>query len=339
MALVQLTDAYIPQVYATMTSVDSPEKTAFFSSGVAVTNEALINAFSAGGSTVDLPFWNDLDDTAEPNYGTDSPTDLAVPDKVGSAKMVTRIADLNKWYSDANLVTDLSGSDPMQHIKNRFGTWWTRQWQKRLLALCKGLYNANVAQNAGDMVVDVSIPAGLSATSANLMSGTAFVNALYTMGDAADQIVAVAVHSVVEAQMVKNNMIQYFKPSENEPAIGIFMGKQVIVDDGMPVVAGATNGFVYTSILFGKGAIGYAEGVPSKLPTEVLSEPLKGNGAGVQSIGERKRWIIHPFGYQFTNNTVSAGTNATNANLTLAANWARVVTRKLVPMTFLRTNG
>lgn len=339
MALVQLAQAYIPAVYATMTAVDSPEKTLFFTSGVAVTNQALLDAFAGGGSTCDLPFWNDLDDASEPNYGTDNPADLAVPDNVTSNKMSTRVADLNKWYSAANLVTDLAGNDPMQHIKNRFGTWWTRQWQRRLLAVCKGLLNANVAQNSGDMVIDRSIAAGLSATSSNLMSATNFIDALYTLGDMADQIVAVAVHSVVEAQMVKNNLIQYFKPSETEPAIGIFMGKQVIVDDGMPVVAGGTNGFVYTSILFGKGAIGYADGVPTKSPVDFWNEPLKGNGAGVESIGERKRWIMHPFGYQFTNNTVTAGTNATNANLAVAANWSRVVPRKLVPITFLRTNG
>jgi hypothetical protein len=338
MALVQLAQAYIPSVYDTMKSIDSPEKTAFFTSGVAVTNQALLDAFSGGGSTVDLPFWNDLDDSAEPNYGTDNPSDVAVPDNVASDKMVARVCDLNKWYSAANLVVDLSGSDPMQHIKNRFGTWWTRQWQKRIIALTKGLYNANVAQNSADMVVDVSLAAGLSATSANLIGGTAFTNALYTLGDAADKISAIAVHSVVEANMVKNDMIQYFKPSANEPAVGVFMGKRVIVDDGMPVVAGGTNGFIYTSVLFGSGAIGYADGVPTELPHDYLNEPLKGNGAGVQSIGERKRWIVHPFGYRFTSNTIT-GTNVTNANLTVAANWTRVVNRKLVPLTFLRTNG
>ena len=338
MALVQLTNAYVPAVYESMTAVNSPELTAFFSSGVAVSNEALINAFSAGGQTVQLPFWNDLDDSVEPNYGTDSPTDVAVPDNVSSSLMQARIADVNKWYAAANLVVELSSGDPMQQIKNRFGVWWTRQWQHRLLAVCKGLLNANVAQNGGDMVVDVSIPAGNSATSANLMSGTAFVNALYSLGDHADEIVAIAVHSVVMAQMVKNDMITFFKPSEDEPAIATFMGKAVIVDDGMPVVAGGTNGFIYTSILFGRGAIGYAEGLPQELPTEVWSQPLQGNGQGVQSIGERKRWILHPFGYQFTNNTVT-GVSPTNTNLALAANWNRVVSRKLVPITFLKTNG
>jgi hypothetical protein len=139
--------------------------------------------------------------------------------------------------------------------------------------------------------------------------------------------------------MVKNDMITFYKPSENEPVVRLFMGKQVIVDDGMPVVAGGTSGFIYTSILFGKGAFGYAEGVPTIEPHAIWNEPLKGNGQGVISIGERVRWILHPFGYRFTSNTVSAGVNATNANLSLAANWSRVVVRKLVPLTFLRTNG
>lgn len=338
MALVQLADAVIPAVYETYTANDSPETTLFFQSGVAVTSEALLTAFAGGGNVATLPFWNDLDATAEPNYSTDNPADLATPDKVTSGSMQTRIADVNKWYSAANLVVDLAGSDPMQRIRNRFGTWWQRQWQHRLIAVCKGVMAGNLAANSGDMVIDVSIAAGLSATAANLMSGTAFVNALYSLGDRASEISAVAVHSVVMAQMTKNDMIQYFKPSENEPAVPTFMGKAVIVDDGMPVVAGATNGFRYTSILFGSGAIGYAEGAPTELPVEIYSEPLKGNGAGIQSIGERKRWIIHPFGFSFTGNTIT-GQSPSNANLTVAANWTRVLPRKTIPITFLITNG
>jgi len=338
MALVQLANVVIPEVYETYTAVDSPETTLFFTSGIAVTNELLLTAFAGGGNIATLPFWNDLDDSVEPNYSTDSPTDTAVPDLVTTGEMITRIADVNKWYSAANLVVDLAGSDPMQRIRNRFGTWWTRQWQKRILAVCQGLLANNLANNSGDMVVDISIQAGNSATAANLMSGTAFVNALYSMGDLSSEIEAVAVHSVVMAQMTKNDMITFFKPSEDEPAIPTFMGKAVIVSDDMPVVAGTTNGFRYTSILFGRGAIGYAEGTPTELPVEIWSQPLLGNGAGIQSIGERKRMIVHPFGYQFTSNTVT-GLSPSNANLALAANWNRVVVRKNVPITFLITNG
>ena len=338
MSLVQLANVVIPAVYETYTAVDSPETTTFFTSGIAVTNELLLTAFNGGGNIATLPFWNDLDDSVEPNYSTDAITDVAVPDNINTGEMITRIADVNKWYAAANLVVDLAGSDPMQRIRNRFGTWWTRQWQKRLIAVCNGLLAANIAQNGGDMVIDVSLQAGLSATSANLISGTAFVNALYSLGEHADNIAAIAVHSVVMAQLVKNDMITYYKPSTDEPVVRLFMGKQVIVNDDMPIVAGTTNGFRYVSILFGPGAIGYAEGTPTELPTEIWSQPLTGNGAGVQSIGERKRWIIHPFGYQFTSNTVT-GLSPSLANLALAANWNRVVVRKNVPITFLITNG
>lgn len=335
---VRLADIVIPAVYESYTAVDSPELTTFFTSGVAVTNEALLAAFAGGGTIATLPFWNDLDDSAEPNYSTDNPGDNATPDKVGTGTMTTRIADVNKWYSAANLVVDIAGSDPMQRIRNRFGTWWTRQWQQRILATCVGLMAANIAQNSGDMVEDVSSQTGLSATSANLMSGTTFTNALYTLGDHAADIVAVAVHSVVMAQMVKNDQIQYFKPSTDAPVIPTFMGKAVIVNDDMPVVAGTTNGFRYTSILFGRGAIGYGEGAPTNKPVELWTNPLQGNGAGVDMLGERKRWIVHPFGYQFTSASV-AGQSPTLAELRTAANWGRVVSRKLVPLTFLVTNG
>jgi hypothetical protein len=120
MALVQLSDAYIPEVYESYTQVDGPELTAFLQSGIAVRDAGISAAFANGGEINDIPFWKDLDSSIEPNYGTDNPADIAVPNKITSGLMINRIASLNQTYSAADLVSELSGSNPMQRIRNRF---------------------------------------------------------------------------------------------------------------------------------------------------------------------------------------------------------------------------
>lgn len=346
MASTQLSDAVIPEVYLSYTSVDSPELTKFYESGVAVTNEALMQAFEKvpGGNITHIPFWKDLDATAEPNYSTDNPADIATPDKTSADYMETRIADVNKGFSSADLVAQLAGSDPMQHIRDRFESFWAKQWQRRLIAVCKGLLLENIADDSGDMVIDVSQETIVGLSDANLFGRKTFTAAAFTLGDHFGELVAIAVHSIVYKRMVDNDDITFVPPSVPHPnlslaaqAVPTYLGKTVIVDDGMPVVAGSTSGFKYTSILFGAGAIGYANGVPQH-PVEVYRRPDEGNGGGVEQLWERKRIIIHPFGYRFTSNSV-AGQSATNAEMALATNWDRRIERKNVPIAFMVTNG
>ena len=155
------------------------------------------------------------------------------------------------------------------------------------------------------------------------------------MGDAAENIQAIAVHSAVEKQMNENDDIDTIPDSEGN-MVKTFMGKRIIVDDGMTVTAGATSGFKYTTILFGAGAFGYGEGTPAK-PVAFDTEEMEGNGGGVDYMGERKIWVIHPFGYQSVGTPAAEG-GFSNAELALAGTWTRVVDRKSTPLAFLVTN-
>lgn len=339
-----LSDVIIPAVYMSYTAVDSPELTAFFQSGVAVRNAVLDNAFSAGGTTVHLPFWKDLDATIEPNYSTDSVTDIAVPNKVVAGEMLARVANMNQGYSAADLVAELAGSNPMQRIRDRFGTYWMRQWQRRLIATVRGVLAKNVLTYSSDMVNSIALETLVGQTAANMFSRSAFTGAGFTLGDHFANIVAVAVHSVVYKRMVDNDDITFERPSQTDPNIPIslgsvpyFLGKRVIVDDSMPVVPGTTSGFKYISALFGEGMIGYGENQPL-VPMEVYRRPDQGNGGGMEQLWERKSMIVHPFGHKFLSGSV-AGQSPTLAELALAANWDRVIERKNVPLAFLITNG
>lgn len=334
MALTQLTDVIIPEVYQSYTAVNSPEKTAFFESGVVVRNTMLDQKANSGGDTVNVPFWKDLDSTVAPNLSDDT-TNSATPQKVVAGNQIARMSYLNQGYSSADLAGEIAGSDPMQQVRNRFGTYWMRQWQRRLISSCKGILADNVASNSGDMLKNVAAEATGSVTASTLFNRDAFTDAVYTMGDMASELQAIAVHSHVMQQMVKNDDIVYIPDSQGRLTIPTFMGLRVIVDDSMPVRAGTTSGFVYTSIIFGAGAFGYGEG-SAKVPVELDREAAKGNGGGIETLWERKTWLLHPFGFQATG--TPAGASFTLAELENAASWSRVVERKNAPIAFLQTN-
>lgn len=334
MALVQLADAIIPEIYLGYEAVNSPEKTAFFTGGI-VTRNAMLDGLANGASdTFNIPFWNDLDASVAPNLSDDT-TNSATPLKITSGKQIGRKAFLNQWYAAADLVGELAGSEPMQQIRNRFGKYWERQWQKRLIATTNGLLADNVAANSGDMLISVAAESIAAQSALTKFNRDAFTEAAYTMGDAADMLSAIGVHSHVMAQMVKNNDIVYIPDSEGRLTIPTYMGLRVIVDDSLTVTAGATDGFKYTSVLFGQGAFGYGEGTPTN-PVEVEREGRQGNGAGVEYLGERKTWLLHPAGYADTG--IPAGQSYNLTELAAATTWSRIVARKNVPLAFLITN-
>lgn len=336
MATTQLTDVVIPEVYESYTAVNSPERTAFFEAGVAVQNGALTALANSGGNQVNIPFWKDLDATVEPNLSSDNPASSATPQKTTADKQIGQMAYINQTYSAADLAGEIAGSSPMQHIRNRFGRYWQRQWQRRTIAAIVGILADNAANDSGDMINDIAIEDGNNAAAGNLFSRSAFTGAAFTLGDAFESTSALAVHSIVYKQMVDNDDIEYIPDSQGQLTIPTFLGRRVIIDDGLPVEAGVTSGFKYTSILFGQGALGYGEGRPA-VPVEVEREALQGDGGGVEHLIERKSWLIHPFGFK-----VAATPGADSFSLTelnAAATWDRVVERKNVPLAALITNG
>jgi hypothetical protein len=337
----RLSDVIVPTVYLSYDTVENIELTALYDSGIIVRSSLLDTLANSGGTTIHIPFWKDLDQTIEPNGSTDDPDVLAAAQKIPAGEMSARTAQLNQAWSAADLVSELAGSDPMKRIRARVDTYWNRQWQRRLIATALGIRNENTATGSGgsvnDMVYDASIADGVNATDSNLFSRGAFTAAVFTLGDQWGRVGAIAVHSMVMKRMVDNDDIQFIQPSKDAIEVPIYMGKRVIVDDSMPVEAGGTSGFVYTSIIFGGGAFGYGEGSP-RVPVEVWRQPQAGNGGGVEQLWTRKTWLIHPFGYKWLDAVVT-GQSPTLANLRNAANWQRQIARKNIPLAFIKTNG
>ena len=337
-----LADIFIPSVYAAIEPNDSPEKTALVDAGVVVKNDMLNQLAETGAKIIDVPFWNDIDASSAPNLSDD--TDTAVTaGKVTANEWRARNAFLNKPYGASDLTVELSktqkgAGSPMTRIKNRYGKYWAKQFQYRVIAGSVGIFNKNVASNSSDMVYTIAAESTGAQSAATKISADAVISAAMTMGDTFDVIKVIAMHSAVYAVLAKLDQITFVKPSDNSMMIPFYLGKRVIVDDGLTVRAGTTSGLVYTTLLLGDGAFGFGTGTPT-MPAEVERQALQGSGGGTEVIVERKTWLIHPQGWDFISGSV-AGQSATLAELRLAANWQRPtgIARKSVPMAFLITN-
>jgi hypothetical protein len=276
---------------------------------------------------VKMPFWKDL--TATRQILSDSSP--LVVNKITSDQDIARIHNDAQAWSANHLAKVVSGDDPMQAIIDLVGDYWARMDQTLVISALKGVFAA--ATMAGNKLSIASeSTAGVAATTQ--LNGATFVDATVKLGDRGDRLTAIALHSATEAVLRKLDLIDFIPDSEGKTQIKTFQGRRVIVDDSMPVRAGTTSGFVYTSYLFGPGA--FAKGA-----APLDSTPLQG-GIGTEGVEiarqaldsdtmliNRRRYILHPRGVKFTSASV-AGDSPTNAELENGANWTRVFENKNV---------
>lgn len=336
MALTQISDIEFDlDVYASMMQEDDPAKNAFVASGVIVVDPILTARANGEADTTSIPYWNDLDSSTE-NISSDVAGTLATPQKIDSGKMRARRIHINNAWQTADLAAEISGKDPMMQIQSRTSNYWLNRLSARIQGMQTGLFLENEA-GTGDMIVDVSIEDGNNALAANLWSFDTFVDGYSTMGENANKLALLAVHPVVMKQIRKENNIVYIQDSVTGLDIPTYNGMRLVEDKKQPVIAGTTSGFRYVSTIYAAGAFGMGQAL-AKTPVEVEREALAGNGAGIETLVERKQMILHPGGYDWTETTV-AGISPTVAECALPANWVRKFLRENVAMAWIVSNG
>ncbi len=334
MAVVKIADVVVPAVFTEYVQLLTSQRSAFVQSGVIEQGPLFDALLAGGGRTFDMPHFKDLLDT-EANVSSDDDASKAVPEKITTGQEVSIRHSRNQVWSSMDLAAALAGPDPLEAIASRVADYWVRQEQTYLISSLQGLIADNIANDAGDMVVDIT--AGVGAVDAtNLFSAETFIDTIQTLGDVGEDLVAIAVHSTVFRRAQKNNLIDFIPDARGEVDIATFQGRRVIVDDGLPAITNGPN-IEFSSYLYGAGSIVRGTGA-AKVPTAVDRDELAGLGGGQEFLHSRVEWILHPRGFAWLSASM-VGQSPTNAELAGVTNWDRRFERKLVKIAELRTNG
>lgn len=310
----RLEDVIQPEIFTPYTIQRTMELSELIQSGIIV-NDPQFNQLASGENTiVNMPFWNDL--TGDSEIMKDD-GDLT-PDKITASKDMARKHGRARAWGANGLSALLSGDDPMRAIGDLVASYWTRDMQKVLLATLDGIFKS---QSMNAKVHDITGETGEDA----LISGETFIDAGQVMGDAKDLLTGVMMHSAVEAYLAKRDLIEYVQESKQSERIPYFMNKRVIVDDSMPY---NTETKEATAYLFGQGAIALGNGShPRIVPTEIDRNRM--SSSGEDYLINRKLFILHPRGVQWTESSVS-DVFPTNEEIATGTNWKRVFEPKAV---------
>lgn len=295
-------DVIVPEVFNPYVVQQTAELSALYQSGIVATSDELNSLAASGGRLINMPFWNDLDGDDEVL------SDIAALDveRITSGQDIAALLMRGKAWSVNDLAKALSGDDPMATIGQMVAGYWARRMQATLLSILEGVFaSPSMAANVYD--------------TDDRISADNTILAIQCLGDAKSKLTGFMMHSAVEADLARQDLIEFAKDSTGSIEIPTYLGKRVIVDDGCPVADG-----VYTTYIFGQGAIGYGEG-GAPVPTETTRDALSGDDILIN----RRHFLLHPRGVRWTDAEV-AGSSPTNAELANPANWLRVYEPKNV---------
>lgn len=308
MAKTQILDVIVPEIFAQYVINRTAELSAFWSSGiVGAAGAEIAGSVNQGGTTIHLPFWNDL--TGDEEILSDS--NALNTDKITASQDIAVIHFRGKAWSANDLAALLSGDDPMRAIGDLVAAYWSRRFQACLISSLGGVFaSASMSGNA----LDVSSLSG----GAEFINGKTFIDAQQKLGDAKAMLTGVAMHSATESALAKQDLIATERDSTGKALFNTFMGKRVIVDDGLPV-----DTDTYTTYLFASGAIGYQAANP-KVAVETDRDSL----AGDDILINRQAFVLHPRGIKWIG--TPTGVSPDNTELEAGTNWARVYENKQI---------
>ena len=313
MAVTKIADVIVPEIFTPYVIEKTAEKSAILNSGIAVANPKLNELVTAGGLTMNMPFWQDLAGDDEV-LSDQSPL---TPGKIGADKDIACLLMRGKAWGANELAGALAGDDPMAAIADRVSDYWARREQKVLVSVLTGVFASTEMK---DHLLDKST---------EKISGSMVLDAKQLLGDNAETLQAIMMHSAVYTELQKQNLIEYTTtkgPSGSEIMIPTYLTYNVVVDDGMP-----KEGDVYTTYLFARGSIGRGEGTPVSLtPTETDRDSL----AGEDYLINRRAFVIHPMGIKWIGE--AAGVTQTTAELATGTNWKRVYEPKNIGMVAIK---
>lgn len=341
MAVVRLSDVVVPEEFTDYIIQNSLVSNALAQSGVLVRNGVIEQQLQAGSDSFTVPNWFDLGDD-EADIVSDDPAVNSTPRKLTTGKQLVRKSFLHNSWSAMNLASEMAGSDAINRIQDRAAAYWSRQLQKRLVASLNGILADNIANDSGDMILDISGATVADVDTDTVFSAAAVIDATAKLGDAMGTLTAIGMHSDTYRTALKADLIGTRADSEGRN-FQTFRGLAVIVDDGLPYVpaegtAAGDDAQKYTTILFGSGAVGYGMAAPKIADgTEIENLPSSGNGGGQQILHSRVNLGVHPAGFAWVEGTI-AGESPSLTELVAAAHWNRIFERKAVPLAFLRHN-
>jgi len=308
-------------------------------SGAVVRNSAL--DAKAGGVKVQVPFFKPIDPTEVVIEDNDTwgAGGYVSPEKITAGEQVMPIIHRVFAYATSDLAALGTGTDPMAAIRGYITKAVNKLRTRTLISQLNGVFGAALAGNS----LDVS-KAAAGLTEANLLTAQTVIRAKHLLGERADELSIIAMHSDCYAYLQAIGALTFSTSALSSggaitwggggvgltsDAVANFMGLRVVVDDMLAPTVNAGGADQYDVYLMTNGAI--AEGVQQELRIEA--------DRNILSLQNVLQCNFH-YGFHVNGTRYSGADNPTNAVLGTAGSWSLAYTdRRMTDVVRLRVNS
>lgn len=323
-----------PEVFTGYISERDPINSLLISSGVVTPAPASVaSALSGENNVTTIPFYVPFEGDAL-NY--DGLTNN-VPVELEGKKMTAMAFRRMKAWKEKDFTHELTGANDLSNVARKIGDYQAKQNQKTLLKILGALEGvADFSTHVNDIA---RADAGTVESTHKLGMDNAIKAIQGSLGDHFDELKVWFMHSAVYADLVRqgaaNDVNIKAGAIVTDPFSRSFLGKPVVIDDTMTVVANATSGLnEYHTYLCGTGLVMTA---PVRIDTPNYVDYDPETAGGVQKLYSKWGRLLHPYGFSFAVDNVLTE-SPTDAELGTSANWSMVYDTKNIPLVAFISN-
>ncbi len=296
-------------------------------SGAVVRNSAL--DARQGGVKVQVPFFKPINPTEvviEDN-STWGAGGYVEPEKITAGDQVMPILHRTFAYASSDIAALGSGTDPLAAVRSYITRAVNKLRTTTLISQLNGVFGTALAGNA----VDVS-QAGAGAAEANFLSASSVIRAKHLLGERADELAIIAMHSDVYAYLQQIGALTFSTSALStggaitwggggvgltSDAVASFMGLRVVVDDMLAPTVNAGGADQYPVYLMTQGAV--AEGVQQEMRIEA--------DRNILSLQDVLQCNYH-YGFHILGTKYTGADNPANSVLATAGSWSLAYTER-----------
>lgn len=340
MAHTTIANLWTPQIWIPTVDERARSLPGLITSGAFAQSPLFDAAASGAGTSVNLPFFQDLTDTLD---GIQVEATAPSVNNVGSAQNVAPILNREVAFGSNALAKAVAGKDPVEAITMMLGANRQKRLQRTALNILRGLFAFGSAPATAAALSacrsDVSLEAGASPAAGQLIDSTKFNNAVALMGELQQNLAGGVIwcHPLIRAALLNADTNSFERASKGDLMLETYKGIPMYTSNLLSR-AGTTSGTTYDTYVIAAGSIGWGL-KPQTSGIDVSSlqyypDPTKNQ----ETIYDRTRALIHINGTKWTG--TPAGQSATDAELATSTNWSLAYqTADRVGVVQIRTNG
>lgn len=302
-------------------------KTPIIASGIVQQDSSIMDLIGEKGNVATIPIYKPLDanESGMEPLNNDGLTNNT-PVEISGDKQTCMLIQRMKAFKAKDFTKELTGADPMTLIRNKIAGYYAQVWEIELMNIAAAVLGVSALS---DHVLD------LASKDKQIEAGTIYDVEQAALGDMADGLGLIVMHSMIYKQYKKLDMVDFDKYTvagmiKDAITLPTIAGKHVLVTDSYTKDSSGN----YLTYLFGEGAFLSCD--KNNYENQYTTDYDPETSAGVEKFYTKQGKVLHPNGLSLAVDNI-AKESPTKAELGTAANWSLKYNTKNVKMGLIKS--